>query len=103
MLRSVRNDGASSYPFLFAFTAIDRLASGGISMKGNRWRRKYDVAGTSFTAGGLSAVHREYLAAGGQDFLIGDGALTGAGSVVIKDVPAGERVAGNPARPLPKK
>ena len=34
---------------------------------------------------------------------IGDGALTGASSVVIKDVPPGERVAGNPARPLPKK
>jgi bifunctional UDP-N-acetylglucosamine pyrophosphorylase/glucosamine-1-phosphate N-acetyltransferase len=34
---------------------------------------------------------------------IGDGALTGAGSVVIRDVPAGERVVGNPARSLPKK
>ncbi len=34
---------------------------------------------------------------------IGDDALTGAGSVVTKDVPAGGRVAGNPARPLPKK
>ena len=34
---------------------------------------------------------------------IGDGALTGAGSVVTKDVASGERVAGNPARPLPKK
>lgn len=34
---------------------------------------------------------------------IGDGALTGAGSVVTKDVAPGERVAGNPARPLPKK
>jgi bifunctional UDP-N-acetylglucosamine pyrophosphorylase/glucosamine-1-phosphate N-acetyltransferase len=34
---------------------------------------------------------------------IGDGALTGAGSVVIRDVPAGERVAGNPAKPLNKK
>jgi bifunctional UDP-N-acetylglucosamine pyrophosphorylase / glucosamine-1-phosphate N-acetyltransferase len=34
---------------------------------------------------------------------IGDDALTGAGSVVTKDVPAGERVAGNPARPLPSK
>ncbi len=34
---------------------------------------------------------------------IGDDALTGGGSVVIRDVDDGERVAGNPARPLPKK
>lgn len=34
---------------------------------------------------------------------IGDGAMTGAGSVVIRDVQPGERVAGNPAKPLPKK
>jgi len=34
---------------------------------------------------------------------IGDGALTGAGSVVTKDVPAGARVAGNPAKPLAAK
>jgi bifunctional UDP-N-acetylglucosamine pyrophosphorylase/glucosamine-1-phosphate N-acetyltransferase len=31
---------------------------------------------------------------------IGDGALTGAGTVVIRDVPAGDRVAGNPARSI---
>ena len=31
---------------------------------------------------------------------VGDDALTGAGSVVTKDIPSGERVAGNPARPL---
>jgi len=66
------NDGKTQS---FAFTAIDRLASGGISIKGTRWHRKADVVGTSFTAGGLSAVHREYLAAGGLDFLIGDGRL----------------------------
>jgi bifunctional UDP-N-acetylglucosamine pyrophosphorylase/glucosamine-1-phosphate N-acetyltransferase len=34
---------------------------------------------------------------------IGDDALTGAGAVVIDDVPAGARVVGNPARPLPNK
>lgn len=34
---------------------------------------------------------------------VGTGALTGAGSVVIRDVGDGERVAGNPAHPLVKK
>jgi bifunctional UDP-N-acetylglucosamine pyrophosphorylase / glucosamine-1-phosphate N-acetyltransferase len=33
---------------------------------------------------------------------IGDEALTGAGSVVTRDVPQGERVVGNPAKPLRK-
>jgi high affinity Mn2+ porin len=66
------NDGKTQS---FAFTALDRLASGGVSLKGTRWHRRYDVAGTSLTVGGLSAVHHEYLAAGGLDFLIGDGQL----------------------------
>ncbi len=34
---------------------------------------------------------------------IGDGAMTGAGSVVNRDVAPGERVAGVPAKPLPKR
>ncbi len=66
------NDGKTQD---FAFTAIDRLATGGVSFKGTTWRRKEDVAATSFTAGGLSGVHAVYLARGGLDFLIGDGRL----------------------------
>lgn len=66
------NDGKTQD---FAFTAIDRLASAGVSVKGTRWKRKDDVAATSFTAAGISGVHALYLALGGYDFLIGDGKL----------------------------
>jgi high affinity Mn2+ porin len=66
------NDGKTAS---FAFTAIDRLASGGVSVKGTTWHRKEDVVATSLTAGGLSGVHALYLASGGLDFLIGDGKL----------------------------
>jgi high affinity Mn2+ porin len=59
----------------FAFTAIDRLASSGVSVAGTKWKRKDDVAATSFTASGISGVHALYLARGGLDFLIGDGRL----------------------------
>ena len=66
------NDGKTQD---FAFTAIDRLASGGVSVNGARWHRKDDVAATSFTAAGISGVHALYLQRGGFDFLIGDGTL----------------------------
>ena len=66
------NDGKTES---FAFTAIDRLATGGVSVTGRRWHRPFDTVATEFTANGLSAVHAEYLAMGGHDFLIGDGHL----------------------------
>jgi high affinity Mn2+ porin len=66
------NDGKTES---FAFTAIDRLASAGVSWKGTRWRRKDDVLATSFSASGISGVHAQYLSRGGLDFLIGDGRL----------------------------
>jgi len=66
------NDGKTES---FAFTAMDRLATAGVSVKGNRWKRSQDVVATALTVGGLSAVHSQYLALGGYDFLIGDGGL----------------------------
>jgi len=66
------NDGTTES---FAFTAIDRLASGGVSVAGPRWKRPDDVAATALTVSGISGVHASYLAHGGLDFLIGDGAL----------------------------
>lgn len=66
------NDGKTES---FAFTAIDRLATGGVSITGNRWRRPFDTVATELTANGISGVHSLYLARGGYDFLIGDGRL----------------------------
>jgi high affinity Mn2+ porin len=66
------NDGKTES---FAFTAIDRLASMGLSVTGARWKRPNDTAASALTVSGLSAVHALYLSRGGLDFLIGDGAL----------------------------
>ncbi len=66
------NDGKTES---FCFTAIDRLATGGVSITGERWHRPFDTVATELTASGISGVHALYLARGGYDFLIGDGRL----------------------------
>ena len=66
------NDGKTES---FAFTAIDRLATGGLSLTGRRWRRPFDTVASELTFSGISGVHALYLARGGYDFLIGDGRL----------------------------
>ena len=66
------NDGKTES---FAFTAIDRLATGGMSMTGRRWRRPFDTVASELTVSGIAGVHALYLARGGYDFLIGDGRL----------------------------
>lgn len=66
------NDGKTES---FAFTAIDRLATVGVSATGQRWHRPYDTAASEVTVNGISSIHRQYLALGGHDFLIGDGRL----------------------------
>jgi high affinity Mn2+ porin len=66
------NDGKTES---FAFTAIDRLATGGISFAGSRWHRTSDTVATELTVSGISGVHALYLADGGHDFLLGDGHL----------------------------
>jgi high affinity Mn2+ porin len=60
----------------FAFTEVDRLASFGGEVSGNHWQRGDDVVGAAVAVEGLSAWHREYLAAGGYGFLLGDGRLS---------------------------
>lgn len=59
----------------YAFTEIDRSVSGGVVVKGSRWGRSKDNVGVAFASNGLSSDHRNYIAAGGLGFFIGDGAL----------------------------
>lgn len=71
-LRAGWNDGATE---TWAFTEIDRTLSGGVLADGKAWRRPNDVFGIAGVINGLSRDHRDYLAAGGLGFIIGDGAL----------------------------
>jgi len=59
----------------WAFTQIDRSISGGISLQGRLWKRKGDNLGVAAVRNYLTGDERRYLAAGGLDFLIGDGRL----------------------------
>jgi hypothetical protein len=71
-LRAGWNDGRNES---FAFSEVDRHLSGGVQVSGVRWRRARDRLGVAIVAHGLSPLHRDYLAAGGKGFLLGDGAL----------------------------
>jgi high affinity Mn2+ porin len=57
------------------FTDVDRTASAGVSLKGSRWRRPEDTVGLGVAVNGISAAHRQFLAAGGLGITAGDGAL----------------------------
>jgi high affinity Mn2+ porin len=59
----------------WAFTPIDRTAALGLLLKGRCWARPNDEVGLAGVCNGLAKDHRDYLAAGGLDFSIGDGAL----------------------------
>jgi high affinity Mn2+ porin len=71
-LRASRNDGDTE---TYAFTEIDRSLSGGVLIKGAAWRRGDDSVGLALARNDLSQAHRDYLAAGGMGFFLGDGRL----------------------------
>lgn len=56
----------------YGYAEADRAISLGIQVSGARWRRKDDVAGFALGSSGLSAAHRDYLAAGGSGLSLGD-------------------------------
>ncbi|HXL76862.1 MAG TPA: carbohydrate porin [Burkholderiales bacterium] len=68
----------------FMFTEIDRsLAAGGL-VKGGGWGRPEDTVGVAAYINGLSRPHRDYLAAGGLGFFLGDGRLNYATEQILE-------------------
>jgi high affinity Mn2+ porin len=59
----------------WAFAEIDNAASGGIRIYGESWKRSADNIGIAILSNGISGPHRDFLAAGGYGFMIGDGQL----------------------------
>jgi high affinity Mn2+ porin len=47
----------------------------GLGANGKRWNRNLDRAGIAYVSNGISHDHQQYLALGGNGFLLGDGKL----------------------------
>jgi carbohydrate-selective porin OprB len=75
------NDGKTES---FAFTEVDQLTSVGGQLAGVHWRRADDLLGAAVAVEGLSGPHRDYLAAGGLGFLLGDGRLNYAHEEILE-------------------
>jgi high affinity Mn2+ porin len=59
----------------YAYTEVDQTDEIGAGASGRRWGRKFDRTGLVFVSNGISRDHQEYLALGGNGFLLGDGRL----------------------------
>ena len=66
------NDGKTE---TWCYTESDRTLSAGLSINGKKWKRPDDNIGFGWVVDGLSGEHRNYLAAGGLGFELGDGKL----------------------------
>ncbi len=80
-LRAALNDGRTE---TFAFTEIDRSLAFGALAKGGAWGRAGDSAGIAVYLNGLRQPHRDYLAAGGLGFFLGDGRLSYSGERILE-------------------
>ena len=59
----------------FAYTEVNNSVQAGGDLSGGSWSRSQDRLGAAVVSNGLSQPHRDYLALGGNGFLLGDGAL----------------------------
>jgi carbohydrate-selective porin OprB len=68
----------------FAFTEAHRSFALGTSINGALWRREQDTVGIATMRNALSGSYRQYLAAGGLGYFIGDGKINYADEQVIE-------------------
>ncbi|MBO9731004.1 MAG: carbohydrate porin [Chitinophaga sp.] len=80
-LKASWNDGRNE---TWAYTEIDRSVSAGWLQNGSNWHRAQDNAGVALVVNGLSKDHRDYLAAGGSGFMVGDGRLNYAPEMIAE-------------------
>lgn len=79
-LRLSYNDGKNE---TWAYTEIDRSLNLGVVWSSSGFERQ-NLAGLGVVANGLSRPHRDYLAAGGYGFIIGDGRLRYAPEIIAE-------------------
>lgn len=80
----VRLSAANGQYETYDFTEVERSASGGVVISGDLWGRDNDQIGVSGVLNGISAVHAQYLAAGGIGAILGDGALSYGGEHIFE-------------------
>ncbi|MBS1766166.1 MAG: carbohydrate porin [Acidobacteria bacterium] len=79
-LRAGWNDGKTES---WAFTEVERTLAMGLSSSGRAWGREQDHCGVGIVLNGINQDHRDYLAAGGYGFMVGDGRLNDAAEQVL--------------------
>jgi high affinity Mn2+ porin len=80
-LRVMKADGKTE---TYAFTEADGSLSTGLVFKGGLWGRNDDAVGVAFMHNTLSRDRRDFLAAGGMSFFLGDASATSATSLTYK-------------------
>lgn len=74
-IRVMKSDGQSEVD---AFESADASAALALLVKGARWHRPQDTIGVGIAQNWISSAHANYLAMGGVDAFVGDGALNKA-------------------------
>ena len=75
------DDGATES---FAYTEVDRTLTLGGQLSGKRWHRPDDRLALAFVQNDIVGAHKDYLAAGGLGFLLGDGKLNYGSEQIIE-------------------